>query len=337
MQWGDTQYLLFLLLIPILVGLLIFLFKIRKKRMERFCDPQFIQTLAPLWSPSRLVLKQIFLVLSFVFLILCLAEPKWGYHFEEIIRKGNDLFLIVDLSNSMLAEDMKPNRLERAKRKIRDLLKMANGDRIGMIVFAGRSILICPLTLDYQAVEQFLNDLSPDLIPIQGTDLSGAFKLAMNNFKDPKSSKALLVFTDGEDHSAELESTVSTLKEKKIPLYILGFGTTEGAPVPLPKGEGGFKRDRSGNIVISKLEEQTLADIAKKTGGVYIRSVTNDEDLNELYVKDLKGALKGNEIKSGKKRVYESRFQWPLGFAFFVLLIDLLIHENRKARIRKIS
>ncbi len=334
MQWGDTQYLLFLLLIPILVGLLIFLFKIRKKSIERFCDPQFIQTLAPLWSPSRLVLKQIFLVLTFVFLILCLAEPKWGYHFEEVIRKGNDLFLIVDLSNSMLAEDLKPNRLERAKRKIRDLLKMANGDRIGMIVFAGRSILICPLTLDYQAVEQFLNDLSPDLIPIQGTDLSGAFKLAMNNFRDPKSSKALIVLSDGEDHSDELESTVNSLKEKKIPLYILGFGTPEGAPVPLPKGEGGFKRDRSGNIVISKLEEQTLAEIAKKSGGVYIRSVTNDEDLNELYVKDLKGALKGNEIKSGKKRVYESRFQWPLGFAFLVLLIELSIGENRKIRIQ---
>ncbi len=334
MQWGDTQYLLFLLLIPILTGLLIFLFKIRKKRIERFCDPQFIPTLIPLWSSSRLVLKQIFLVLAFVFLILCLAEPKWGYHFEEIIRKGNDLFLIVDLSNSMLAEDLKPNRLERAKRKIRDLLKMANGDRIGMIVFAGRSILICPLTLDYQAIEQFLNDLSPDLIPIQGTDLSGAFKLAINNFKDPKSSKALIVLSDGEDHSDELESTVNRLKEKKIPLYILGFGTPEGAPVPLPKGEGGFKRDRSGNIVISKLEEQTLADIAKKSGGVYIRSVTNDEDLNELYVKDLKGALKGNEIKSGKKRVYESRFQWPLAFALLILMIEFLISEDRKVRIQ---
>jgi Ca-activated chloride channel family protein len=330
MRWGDPRYFLLLLLIPFWVGLFIYLTKRRRQILARFCDEKFVEKLIPYLSRVRRIIKQVFWVLAFVFLSVALAEPQWGYHFEEVVRKGVDLMLVVDVSNSMLAEDVKPNRLERAKRKVYDLLKVAHGDRIGLIVFAGRSILLCPQTLDYQAIYQFLETLSTDLIPVQGTDLAGALKLAMKSFKDPKTSKAIMVFTDGEDFSSDLQTVAGELKQQKIPLYILGFGTPEGAPIPLPRGEGGFKRDEAGNVVITKLAERSMADLAVASGGEYVRSVTGDEDLNELYVKGLKSALSGSEIKASKKRVYESRFQWPLALGLIFLVVEMLIGENRR-------
>lgn len=325
MKWGNLYYLYLLALIPTFAFLFFLLARQRKKWMESFADSKFWQKLMPISRPGKLVVKQILWLFALLCFVVAFAEPKWGYHFEDVVRKGVDIFLLVDVSNSMLAEDVKPNRLERAKRKIYDLLKISQGDRIGLIIFAGRAVVLCPLTLDYQAIHQFLETLSPDLIPIQGTDLSGAITLALKSFKDPKSQKALITFTDGEDHNPDMAKIATTLKEQKIPLYILGFGTTEGAPIPLPKGEGGFKRDDAGNLVVTKLAEKSLSQLASETGGEYVRSVTSDEDLNELYAKGLKGAMSGSEIKASKKRVYESRFQWPLGFGIFLLFLSYLL------------
>lgn len=340
MKWGHLTYLLLLIFIPLCLFLFIFLNRLRKKWLADFADENFWPKLMPLSRWGRRLAKQMLWLLALLSFIVAMAEPKWGYHFEDVVRKGVDIFLLVDISNSMMAEDIKPNRLERAKRKIYDLLKISQGDRIGLIVFAGRAVVLTPLTLDYQAIHQFLESLSPDLIPIQGTDLTGAISLALKSFKDPKSQKAILTFTDGEDDSADLPKLIATLKEQKIPLYILGFGTTEGAPIPLPKGEGGFKRDDAGNLVISKLEEKSLMRLASETGGEYVRSVTSDEDLNELYAKGLKGAMSGSEIKASKKRVYESRFQWPLGAGLLFLFFSYLLSEvkvNRPGILRRLK
>ncbi len=330
MRWENYHYFLLFLLIPLGIAFFIYADKARQKALSLFCDPVFISKLIPDFSWLRLILKQILRLGVLFFILLALVGPQWGYHFEEVIRKGSDVLLLVDVSNSMLAEDVNPNRLERAKRKIYDLLKMAQGDRMGMIVFAGKAALLVPLTLDYQAIYQFLDILSPDLISTQGTDLDAALELGLKSFQDPKTSKAMIIFTDGEDFNEDLESVISSLKQAKVILYILGFGTPEGAPIPLPKGEGGFKRDESGNIVISKLDETGLSRLAVATGGEYVRAVTSDADLKELYVKSLKGALSGSEIKSGKKRVYENRFQWPLGMAFLWLLAEMWIGDKRK-------
>lgn len=333
MKWGHFTYLFCLLLLPVFAGIFIFFNKQRKKKLAEFADESFWQKLMPMARPGRKIAKQVLWLMALLCFFVALAEPKWGYHFEDVVRKGVDIFLLVDVSNSMLAEDVKPSRLERAKRKIYDLLKMSQGDRIGLIVFAGRAVVLCPLTLDYQAIHQFIESLSTELISIQGTDLSGAISLALKSYKDPKSQKALITFTDGEDSNPDFPKIISTLKEQKIPLYILGFGTPEGAPIPLPKGEGGFKRDDAGNLVISKLAEKGLMQVASETGGEYVRSVTSDEDLNELYAKGLKGAMSGSEIKTSKKRVYESRFQWPLGLGIFFLLLSFFLGEVRGNRI----
>ncbi len=333
MKWGNLHYLFWLCLIPFFVLLFIWNSRQRKKILESFSDSIFWQKLMPISKAGRKITQQFLWILALLCFVFALAEPKWGYHFEDVVRKGVDIFLLVDVSNSMMAEDVKPNRLERAKRKIYDLLKMSRGDRIGLIIFAGRAVVLCPLTLDYQAIHQFLESLSPDLIPVQGTDLSGSIALALKSFKDPKSQKALIAFTDGEDQNPDFPKLISNLKEQKIPLYILGFGSPEGAPIPLPKGEGGFKRDDAGNMVISKLAEKSLMNLAQDTGGEYVRSVTSDEDLNELYAKGLKGAMSGTEIKASKKRVYESRFQWPLGFGFLFLIFSYLLSEVKVNRV----
>jgi len=330
MRWGDPKFFLLLFLVPVWAVAAFFWARSRKRALKQLCDERFAGKLIPLQSRLRRLVKQALWGVSLVLLIVTAAEPKWGYHFEEVVRKGVDLMLVVDVSNSMLAEDVKPSRLERAKRKIYDLLKMAQGDRIGMIVFAGRPVLLSPLTLDYQAVHQFIESLSPDILTVQGSDLAAALKLAMKAFKDPKSEKAMMVFSDGEDFSENLSAVAKDLAQAKIPVYILGVGTPEGAPIPLPRGEGGFKRDDAGNVVVTKLKEKALADLAVSTGGEYVRSVTNDEDLNEIYAKGLKGALTGSEVKTSKKRVYESRFQWPLGVAILLLLAESLLGENRR-------
>ncbi len=330
MRWGNSYLFLLLLLLPIWGGFFIWSNWRQKRLLKKFCEEKFLSKLIPDYSFVRRLVRQALWLLAFLFFVVALAEPKWGYHFEEVVRKGSDLIIAVDVSNSMLAEDIKPNRLERVKRKIYDLLQMAKGDRIGLVAFAGKAILLCPLTLDYQAVDQFLESLNTDLIPVQGTDFTGALQIALKSFKDSKNSKAILLFTDGEDHGPELQSVLKELKEKNIPLYILGVGTPEGAPIPLPKGQGGFKRDEAGNVVVSKLNEKALANLALATGGEYVRSVTSDADLTELYAKGLKGALTGSEIKSGKKRVYETRFQWPLGFALLFLLAEFFVGERKR-------
>lgn len=322
MHWSHSFYFYLFLLVPFFLAFFFWIARMRKRALARFCDPGFWKVLMPSFDPRRRILKQACWLLGVMLLVITLAEPQWGYHYEEVKRRGVDLFLVVDLSNSMLAEDIKPNRLERARRKIYDFLKMAEGDRVGLIVFAGRSVMLCPLILDYQAMDPFLESLSPDLIPIQGTDLAGALRVGVGNFKDPHTAKAMIVFTDGEDYSEEMKSSLDLLQSKKISLYILGIGTPEGAPIPLPKGEGGFKKEESGAMILTKLSEKTLADLAVSTGGKYVRSVTGDEDLKELYLRGLKGSLEMSEIKSGKKQVYDTRFQWSLAFALFFFIIS---------------
>lgn len=331
MKFAQPLYFIALIFLPLIALLFVFLFKKRQKNLQLFANIHSIQLLLPHFSPYRKVIKQALWLLTFFSLILALVGPQWGYHFEEVSRKGVDLFILADVSSSMMAEDLKPNRLEQLKRKVHDLLKLSQGDRIGLIVFAGKAVVLCPLTLDYQAIEQFIEDLSPDLISIQGTNMTEALRLARQSFKDTKTSKALFLITDGEDHSEALEKEVKELKQNQIPLYILGIGTAQGAPIPLEKGEGGFKRDEAGNVVVSQLKESVLSELALASGGEYTRSVTTDEDLNTLYVKGLKGALSSSEFKASKKKVYEHRYQWPLAFALLFLIIEFMFSDYKKA------
>lgn len=328
MRFGHFDMVFLYFLLPLLLGILFYAAYRRKNAWHALADEALRSKLMPSVSPGRLATKNILKVLVFIFVVLALMEPQWGTREEEVKVRGVDLMLLVDVSNSMLAQDVQPSRLERAKRKLVDLLNLLAGDRVGLIAFAGRSFLLSPLTNDYGTLDLFIDELSPQTIPVQGTDLAGALELASKAMTDKDSAKALLVFSDGEDHSERLAKMIQTLKEKGIKVFVLGIGTPQGAPIP--QAEGGFKVDPDGKTIVSKLEEGALKDLALDTGGAYARAVTGDQDLEELYLKGVRGGLELKELKVAKKRIWESRFYWPLGIAGFLLLLERLIPEAKR-------
>jgi Ca-activated chloride channel family protein len=288
-----------------------------------------LHKIAPSISFKRQSVKACLIILAVLFLILSLTEPKWGFHWEELKRKGVDIIVAIDVSKSMLAQDIKPNRLERAKRKIYDLIDILEGDRIGLVIFAGTSFLQCPLTLDYKACMIFLDSISVDLIPIGGTAIGDAINTCVKGLDaSPEESKAIILITDGEDTTGDPIKAAKQAKEKGVKVFPLGIGKPEGAPVP-DMEKGGFKKDSKGDLVLSRLGEDALNNIAIETGGIYVRSVTGDIDLKEIYLKNIK-KMEQKELKSTRKKHWEERFQWPLGIAILFLLFEAFIRERKK-------
>lgn len=331
MRFGHPDYLFLFLLLPVLVGLMLWQTYQQRRSWRRLADTGLQEKIMPAYSPFRKGVKNFLKILVFVFLVLSLMEPQWGMKEEEVKLRGVNIILLADVSSSMLAQDIKPSRLQREKRKVRDLLQMLSGDRIGLIAFAGRSFLLSPLTADYGTLERYIEELGPETIPVQGTDVAGAIQLALRALPEgDEAGKAILLFTDGEDHGEQMAKIQKELQERKVRVFILGIGTPEGAPVPDPAG--GFKSNLEGGTVVSKLEEGFLQKLALETGGAYVRTVTGDEDLKELYLKGIRGVLSPTDLRVTKKKIWESRFYWPLSIALFFLLVERLIPEGRRQR-----
>lgn len=274
----------------------------------------------------------IVMTLALLLISFSLLNPKWGFHWEEIQRKGVDIMVAVDVSQSMLAADSEPNRLISAKRKILDLLDIIEGDRIGLIAFAGTSYLQCPLTLDYGAFRIFLDLIDTDLIPQQGTAIDEAILMAIEAFsQSAQKSRALILITDGEEHSGAYLDAAKQASRMGVKIYTLGFGSPEGHPIPDKQGLGNL-RDAQGNIVISRLNEEILQQIALESGGAYVRSQTGDDDLKQIYEGEILKKLEAQNLKSSRQRRYEPRFQWFLLFGFLLLLADVMIRHIPKPR-----
>ncbi|MBI2340527.1 MAG: VWA domain-containing protein [Deltaproteobacteria bacterium] len=283
----------------------------------------------PGFRPARRIFKAVLVVLGIFFVCTALLRPQWGYTLREVKRKGIDLYVLVDTSDSMMAEDISPNRMERAKRELVDLMKYLHGDRIGLIAFAGRPFVACPLTTDYEAFGLFLDTLDTDLIPVQGTDISGAVETALNSFPpDAQRSKAIILITDGEDTRGGMAQAAQKAKEGEVRIFVIGMGSEKGAPIPLREGSG-FKKDKNGGVVISRLDESSLQQLALATGGSYVRSVTGDLDLEQIYLKGIKEVLEARELKSESKIVGEERFQLPLLLALLLLLLEPFVGETK--------
>ncbi len=322
-EWGF----LFALL-PLFLALKFWSAWKRKKKWNEFTDLHLRLRLLPGYSPFRHRLKAILQSLILIFFIFALMEPQWGTREEEVRTRGVHLIVAVDVSESMLAEDIKPSRLARARYKLQDLLPMLRGDRVGLVAFAGRSFLLSPLTSDYGTLKRYIEELNTDTIPVAGTDLAGALTLAMKSLpQNPDQSKTILVISDGEDHSERLKAVIQELQKNKIKVFSLGMGTLEGAPVP--EASGGFKKDLQGETVVSKLKEDALKDLSLKTEGAYARAVRGDEDLKALYLRGVRGVMDPNELQVTHKKVWESRFYWPLGIALCLLSVDTLIAPGR--------
>jgi Ca-activated chloride channel family protein len=281
--------------------------------------------------PGRRRLKAVLMVMAVALLVTALARPRWGYQWEDVKRVGIDIIVAVDVSRSMLAEDISPSRLERARRKLNDFAAMLDGDRIGLVAFAGRSFLQCPLTLDYGAFSMFLEYISPDMIPTGGTDMAAAIRTAIRAFnRRERTSKALILITDGEHHGGDIMQAVQEAGREGIKIFVIGIGTPEGTPVPAIDGTGGFMKDRSGNLVLSRLDEKVLQKMALETGGAYVRSVTGDLDLDTIYHGAIKKDIEQKELSASRMKRWEERFQWFAALVLLFLVAEFFIRENRR-------
>lgn len=322
-------------LLPLAAVALIVQGRQKKRALKAFADPHLLERLAALDHRGRRFVKSLLVLLSLGLMLFALAGPRWGSHYEEVSQKGVDIMLLIDVSPSMLVEDIKPNRLERARREILDFIKVVGGDRVGLIAFAGAAFIQCPLTLDYAALEMFLSALAPDLIPVAGTDLGAAIDLGISAFDEASATdKVMLLITDGEDNEARGLAAARQAAAAGIKIFVFGIGDVGGGPIPELDGSGGFKKDRQGKLIMSKLEEKGLQDIAALTGGTYVRSVAGDLDLDLLYFEGIKSRTRAQELKSGKIKVYEERFALFVLAAFVLLLIEGFIDEKIRFKAR---
>ncbi|HSO19738.1 MAG TPA: VWA domain-containing protein [Desulfosarcina sp.] len=330
MNYFRIQMLFFVWVVPVLV--LVVLYGMRRRRgiLRRYASKHALAAIVAESAERRRWIKGALLGTAVLFTALALAGPKYGFRWQEIRQRGVDIMIVLDCSRSMTAEDIQPSRLERAKREVYDLLAMLQGDRVGLVAFAGTAFLQCPLTLDYAAFNLFLNALSPDYLPVGGTHIAGALETAAKAF-DPQSDadKAIILITDGEHTgSGDPVNAAETLKEKGLRLFCIGVGGSDG--VPIPDAAGGFKKDRQGQIVLSRLDEATLKKIAVVAGGTYVRSVAGDMDLDAIYTDEIRRAMDAQTLASGRKQVWEDRFQWPLSLALVCLLAEMALPVTRK-------
>ncbi len=329
MSFFRVEMLFFIWVVPLLVLMIVYGMRRRRGILHRFSSMHGLAAIVPESAERRRWIKAALLATTVLFIALALAGPKYGFRWQEIRQHGVDIIIALDCSRSMTAADIKPSRLERAKREVFDLLAMLQGDRVGLVAFAGSAFLQCPLTLDYDAFNLFLNALSPDYLPVGGTDITGALKTAVDGF-DPKSGadKAIILITDGENTGdGDPIAAAETLKENKIKLFCVGVGGSDG--VPIPEASGGFKKDKNGQIVLSRLDETTLKKMAVVTGGTYVRSVAGDMDLDAIYTDEIRRSMDAQTLTSSRKQVWEDRFQWPLAVALVCLVAELMLPVTR--------
>jgi Ca-activated chloride channel family protein len=320
----------FLWLIPLAALALIVQSRQRKRGLERFADQDLLTRLTGKEQSGRKFLKGLFLLSALGLMFLALAGPRWGSHYQEVHQKGVDIMIMVDVSPSMLVEDIDPNRLERARREILDFLRVVQGDRVGLVAFSGAAFVQCPLTLDYGALQMFLNELQPDLIPVPGTDLGAAIETVLSSFDfGSETDKVVILITDGEDNEGRGVEAARKGAGKDVKIFVFGIGEPAGGPIPEVDGKGGFKKDKEGKLILSKLDEEGLRKIASMTGGTYVRSVAGDLDLDILYFEGIKTRTEAQTVKSGKIKVFEERFPIFLLIAFLFLLVEGLILERR--------
>jgi Ca-activated chloride channel family protein len=329
MTFARLWVLHLLWLLPLLALALMVQGRQKKKTMDRFADPELLARLTGKDHKQRRLLKGVLLLSVLALMLFALAGPRWGSHLQEASQKGVDIMILVDVSRSMLVQDIQPNRLERAKQDLVDFLGVVQGDRVGLVAFSGTAFVQCPLTLDYAALEMFMGALQPDLIPVQGTHLGAAIDLGLSCFDfDSKTDKVMLLLTDGEDNERRGLKAAREAWKKGVKIFVFGVGGTSGGPVPAEDRKAGLKRDQEGKPVVSRLEEEYLEKIASMAGGTYVRSVEGDLDLDTLYFDGIKSKTDAEILKTGKIRVHEERFSLFLLGALVFSLLEGLIHER---------
>jgi len=336
MTFGVPQWLWGLLLIPLLIALFVRSERRGLKRLQEFVSARLLPQLAGTVNRPRRMIRFALQLLGLALAIVSLAQPRWGYTFEDVKRKGLDLLIAVDTSRSMLSNDVQPNRLDRVKLAIQDLIGQLQGDRVGLIAFAGRAFLQAPLTIDYDAVVEALSDLDTKTIPEGGTNISSAITLATQSFgKSAMGNRALVVFTDGEELSGDAVKTAKEAADAGVRIFTVGVGTPQGSLIPVTADDGqtSFVKDSSGQVVKSKLDDKRLREIAQASGGFYLHLENGPRSMQQIQNEGL-AKMQAAEMDVRLSRRPIERYEWPLGAALIALALSILIPERKRARQR---
>ena len=327
-QFAQSQYLLLILLIPVFFLIQALVFRLRTRRIRRFGDETLVRQLMPSYSKTRTWVRLVLFSIGFFFFAIGLSRPQIGAKLTEHETKGAEIMIVLDVSNSMLAEDYSPNRLERAKLAISRLVDKLRDDRIGLIVFAGNSFVQLPITTDYVSAKMFLGSISTESVPIQGTAMGEAINTAIRSFSaQSEKSRAIIIITDGENHEDDPVAAAAQAAEMGIRVFTIGVGSPEGKPIPM---DGELLKDKDGNIVVTRLDESILQEVAKAGNGVYVRAGNSEFGLNPV-IDDIR-KMEDEKYNSIVFEEYDEQFMYFLALALFFFVVEMLIGDRRSRR-----
>ena len=334
----EKGYLYLLFVIPFLVVLFLYVQYWKRKKQRAFGDLDLIKKLSPQKSVFKPILKLIVLLLVLVCFVIALVNPKMGTKIETVKRDGIDIVFAIDVSKSMLAEDVVPNRLEKSKQLVSQIINQLGSDRIGIIAYSGSAFPVLPITTDYGVAKMFLQSMNPNIISSQGTSLDEAINMAATTFfdKKDKTNKLLILISDGEDHSGNAEDAAEEAKKLGLKIITVGVGTEKGGPIPL-KIDGivdSFQKDQNGEVVVTKRNADILQKIGKNSKG-YVDGNNTKTVLN--FVKNTLDNIQKTEFKGMQMANFQSQFQWFLGFGFFLLLLDVFLSERKTKWVQKMN
>jgi len=338
-RFANPEYLNLLYLLPVMIALFWYLGRNMRKLLQIFANKELHKTLFPTDSNLKRWTKFALILLALTCLVFAAANPQVGTKMQEVKQTGIDVFILLDISNSMMAEDIKPNRLEKAKYQISNLINKLRGDRIGLIIFAGQAFIQIPLTTDYSAANLFLSAVDVNSVPTQGTAIASAINLATASFDTLSTQKVIIAITDGEDHEGDVEKAVENAVSREIKIYAIGLGSQAGVPIPIYNNRNqliGFKKDRGGNTVLTKLDEEILKRLAIEGNGKYFRGTNYEDHLDKIYSE--LSELEQTEFGVKKVTDYEDRFYYFLIPALILLVLEFFISEKKSplyARINK--
>ena len=334
----EKGYLYLLFVIPILVVLFLYVQYWKRKKQLAFGDLDLIKKLSPQKSVFKPILKLIVLLLVLVCLIIALVNPKMGTKIETVKRDGIDIVFAIDVSKSMLAEDVVPNRLEKSKQLVSQIINQLGSDRIGIIAYSGSAFPVLPITTDYGVAKMFLQSMNPNIISSQGTSLDEAINMASTTFfdKKDKTNKLLILISDGEDHSENAEDAAEEAKKLGLKIITIGVGTEKGGPIPLKRNGivESFQKDQNGQVVVTKRNADILQKIGKNSKG-YVDGNNTKTVLN--FVKNALDNIQKTEFEGTQMANFQSQFQWFLGFGFFLLLFDVFLSERKTKWVQKMN
>ncbi len=336
-KFHNPEFLYLLVLVPVLVLIMIIHGRRTRKKIRESGDMKLIKGLMPEFSFFRKRIKFIFQLLAFTVAVFILARPQFGSKLEEVKRQGVEVIIALDVSNSMLAEDIKPDRLERAKQAISNLVDRLQDDKIGLIVFAGDAYTQIPVTTDYVSAKMFLSSINPGIVPKQGTSLASAINLGINSFSPSMDeSKALVIITDGENHEDDPVQAAKDAAAKGVVIHTIGIGSASGVPIPVENnGRTDYLKDNEGNTVITKLDESILREIAFATGGTFVKASNSSIGLNNIFNEI--SSMKQQELEGTVYTEYDDQFQIIALIALIFLIADILIMERKNRKLSKIK